>query len=75
MAVGQQAADRRQLAALNFLLPAAGCPLLAVSEGGGPVLWIMVSPGRGLSDKKSERKRMNTDVKGELHGEDHPGNQ
>ncbi len=34
MAIGQQAADRRQLAALNLLLPAAGCPLLAVDEGG-----------------------------------------
>jgi hypothetical protein len=44
-------------------------------KGGGVMLWIMTSPGRGLRDKKSKGKRMNIDKRGELHGEDHPRNQ
>jgi hypothetical protein len=44
-------------------------------KGGGLMLWIMTSPGRGLRDKKSKGKRMNIDKRGEFHGEDHPGNQ
>jgi hypothetical protein len=75
VAVSLQAADRRQLAALNLLPPAAGCELLAVTEGGGLMLWIMVSPGRGFRDITSKRKTMNIEKRGEFHGKDHPGNQ
>jgi hypothetical protein len=44
-------------------------------EGGGLMLWIMVSPGRGLRDKKLKPKRININNQGGLHGKDHPGNQ
>jgi hypothetical protein len=44
-------------------------------KGGGLMLWIMVSPGGGLKDKKSKGNRMNIDKRGEFHGKDHPGNQ
>jgi hypothetical protein len=44
-------------------------------EGGGPMLWIMVDPGRGLREKKLKLQRISIDKRGELHGKDHPGNQ
>jgi hypothetical protein len=44
-------------------------------EGGGLMLWIMVSPGRGLRNKRLKDKRMNIYKRGDFHGKDHPGNQ
>ena len=75
MAIGQQAADRRQLAALNLPLPAAGCPLLAVDEGGGPMLWIMTSPEGGIQTIDKQRNTINRRTEEAIHGKDHPGNQ
>jgi hypothetical protein len=45
------------------------------NEGGGLMLWIMVSPGRGFRDITPKRKTMNIEKRGEFHGKDHPGNQ
>jgi hypothetical protein len=75
MAIGQQAADRRQLAALNLLLPAAGCPLLAVNEGGGLMLWIMASPEGAIQTTDKQRNKINVRIEEAIHGKDHPGNQ
>jgi hypothetical protein len=44
-------------------------------KGGGLVLWIMVSPGRGNKERKAIVQKISIEKKGGFHGKDHPGNQ
>jgi hypothetical protein len=45
-------------------------------KGGGLMLWIMASPGRGI-ETTTRKLKPETTVRTEekIHGKDHPGNQ